>query len=470
LVGWRLARFITREDQDLYYQHRKQLFTTGEPQMCELHLVRQDGTPFGVLVEMTVTQDAEHGAAVCRTTLSDITERKRTEEALRAANLQLAETDQRKNDFLAVLSHELRNPLTPIRNGLYILERVAPGSEQAKRAQEIISRQTSQLVHLVDDLLDVTRITRNKIQLQRHLLDLNELVRRAVEDYHALFEEKGLRLETHLASERLSVNGDEVRLAQVIGNLLQNALKFTSRGGRVSINTAVSSAGGRATLRIVDNGAGIAPEMLPRLFQPFMQADMTLDRSKGGLGLGLALVKNLVVLHGGEVCAHSTGPGQGAEFVIEVPLDAPTAAETRALPTVAGRSGRRVLVIEDNLDVANSLRDALVLGGHTVAVAYNGPEGLARAREFKPEVVFCDIGLPGMDGFEVARAFRADETLKNIVLVALSGYALPEDLQRAAEAGFQHHLVKPPNLEKLEQLLAKLPTAGSVDPNNQTAV
>jgi CheY-like chemotaxis protein len=240
----------------------------------------------------------------------------------------------------------------------------------------------------------------------------------------------------------------------VVGNLLQNAAKFTPAGGRVVVSTAAAPSRGRATLRVSDNGVGIEPLILRRLFEPFMQAEATLDRSKGGLGLGLALVKGLVEMHGGEVCAHSDGPGRGAEFVVELPLEAPATAQV--IPTAVGahRSGRRVLIIEDNIDAADSLREVLAFGNHVIEVAYNGPEGLARAREFKPEIVLCDIGLPGMDGYQVARAFRADEALKGVYLVALSGYALPEDLQRAAEAGFDRHLAKPPSPEKIEEALA----------------
>jgi two-component system CheB/CheR fusion protein len=393
--------------------------------------------------------------------MRDITKRKGAEEALRVANAQLTEADQRKNEFLAVLSHELRNPLTPIRNSLYILERVAPGGDQARRALEVIGRQSGQLARLVDDLLDVTRISRNKIQLQRGPLDLNELVRRTVEDHHSLFEGKRIAVETTFAAEWLPISGDAARLAQMVGNLLHNAAKFTPAGGRVVVSTAAATARGRATLRVSDNGIGIDSAMLTRLFQPFMQAEATLDRSKGGLGLGLALVKGLVEMHGGEVCAHSDGSGKGAEFVVELPLQATSA--DRASPTAVGAkpSGRRVLIIEDNIDAADSLRDVLAFGDHVVEVAYNGPEGLARAREFKPEVVLCDIGLPGMDGFEVARAFRADDALKGVFLVALSGYALPEDLQRAHEAGFDRHLAKPPSLEKIEQVLALTPAEKS---------
>jgi two-component system CheB/CheR fusion protein len=386
--------------------------------------------------------------------MRDITKRKGAEEALRVANAQLTEADQRKNEFLAVLSHELRNPLTPIRNSLYILERVAPGGDQARRAQGVIGRQSGQLARLVDDLLDVTRISRNKIQLQRGPLDLNELVRRTVEDHHSLFEGKGIAVETTFAAERLPISGDAARLAQMVGNLLHNAAKFTPAGGRVVVSTAIATSRARATLRVSDNGVGIEPAMLRRLFQPFMQAEATLDRSKGGLGLGLALVKGLVEMHGGEVRAHSDGPGKGAEFVVELPLDTKSADQASPTAVAAKPSGRRVLVIEDNVDAADSLREVLAFGDHVVEVAYNGPEGLVRAREFKPEVVLCDIGLPGMDGYQVARAFRADDALKGVFLVALSGYALPEDLQRAEEAGFDRHLAKPPSLEKIEEALA----------------
>ena len=383
-------------------------------------------------------------------------ERMQAQAALRAANQQLVEADQRKNEFLAVLSHELRNPLAPIRNSLYILDRAVPGSEQARRAQMVIDRQVGHLSHLVDDLLDVTRISRNKIRLERQLLEVNDLVRRTVEDHRLLFEKGEIQLEVRLAPERVGVNADGTRLAQVIGNLLQNAAKFTGKGGRAMVSASVDPAKRQAVVRVSDTGAGIPPELLDRLFQPFMQADTTLDRSKGGLGLGLALVKGLVELHGGEASAHSDGLGKGAEFVVRLPLAIDGVVAPEASRGSARCSGRRVLIIEDNIDAANSLREALELGGHEVAVAYDGPDGLAKAREFRPEVVFCDIGLPGMDGFEVARAFRADQALNAAFLVALSGYALPEDLQRASEAGFHRHLAKPPSFEKLEHVLAEL--------------
>jgi two-component system CheB/CheR fusion protein len=377
----------------------------------------------------------------------------RAEEALRESEQCLREIDQRKNEFMAMLSHELRNPLAPIRNSLYILERAAPGGDQAKRAQAVIDRQIGQLARLVDDLLDVTRITRNKIELQRKRLEFNELVQRSVEDQRSVFEKSGVHIDMELAPVSAFVAADCERLSQVVGNLLQNAAKFTPRGGSVRISVTTDPASRRAILRVADTGVGMQPETVSRLFQPFMQADQTLDRSKGGLGLGLALVKGLVELHGGEVCAHSEGLGKGAVFTIGLPLEEAASVEAVATPAVVHRGGRRVLIIEDNVDAADSLREALTFGNHEVVVAYNGPEGIAKARALRPEVVLCDIGLPGVDGYEVARAFRADESLKGTFLVALSGYALREDLQRARDAGFDHHMAKPPSLRALEELL-----------------
>jgi PAS domain S-box-containing protein len=388
--------------------------------------------------------------------IRDITERKQADDKLRASNLELAEADRRKNDFMAVLSHELRNPLAPIRNSTYILERAVPGGEQSRRAVAVIERQAGQLARLVDDLLDVTRITRNKIQLQRETIELNDLAQHTIEDQRSLFDRAEVRLEFNPAPAPVFVDVDRNRVAQIIGNLLQNAAKFTGRGGSTRITITTEAAEKRAVIQIADTGVGMAPEMLSRLFQPFSQADSTLDRSKGGLGLGLALAKGLAELHGGDVTANSAGLGQGAEFVVRLPL----AMEKPATPqpgASATKSHRRVLVIEDNLDAADSLRDVLAFGEHEIEVAYNGPDGIAKARKFRPEVVLCDIGLPGMDGYEVARAFRADATLKGAFLVALTGYALPEDLERAQAAGFARHLAKPPSLEKLGEILAEVP-------------
>jgi CheY-like chemotaxis protein len=358
-------------------------------------------------------------------------------------------------EFLAVLSHELRNPLAPIKISLYTLDRAAPGSAQAARAKAVIERQVEQLSRLVDDLLDVTRIARDKIRLQMQGVDVNRLVERAVEDHRLLFEKSGVQLHVAAAEEGPHVMADPVRLVQVVGNLLQNAAKFTPPGGHAFVSVATDRSAQLAVIRVADNGVGMNAETLSTLFQPFMQSDTTLDRSKSGLGIGLALVKGLVDLHGGRVDVHSDGPGKGATFTVHLPLGVgPEEAEPRPSPAV-NPGKRRVLVIEDNRDAAESLREVLALSGHEVAVAHNGLEGLARARELQPEVIICDIGLPGMDGYQVARALRADLTLRRTLLVALSGYAQPEDLERSRQAGFDHHLAKPPGLEKLEEIIAR---------------
>jgi PAS domain S-box-containing protein len=369
----------------------------------------------------------------------------------------LEETDRRRSQFLAVLSHELRNPLAPIRTSLHILERAAPGGEHAKRALAVIDRQVGHLTRLIDDLLDVTRVSRGKIRLQRELLDLTALIRRTVEDHRSLFVQRGIELQddTSASSESLWVKGDGTRLSQVLGNLLQNAAKFTPRGGRTAIRVKRRDRPDVALVSVRDTGVGIAREMLPRLFEPFAQAESTLDRARGGLGLGLALVKGLVELHDGTVQVHSDGPGTGAEFTVQLPLEPKPTATASQLAPLPKPTGQRVLVIEDNVDTAESLRQVLELDEDTVEVANSGADGIDKARSFKPDVVLCDIGLPGMDGYQVARAMRADPELQAIRLVALTGYAGPEDVARAREAGFDHHLAKPHNIQRLEQILAE---------------
>jgi PAS domain S-box-containing protein len=386
-------------------------------------------------------------------TTRDVTDRKRMEDELRAIKEQLEEADRRKDHFLAVLSHELRNPLAPIKNSLYILDRAVPGGDQARRAKDVVARQVDQLSHLVDDLLDVTRITRGKIQLQRRRLELNELVRRTIEDHRALFETAGVRLELTPALQPVFIDGDWSRIAQVVSNLLQNSAKFTPRDGHVWVSVARETEARQAAIRVADTGAGMSQHLLSRLFQPFMQADETLDRSKGGLGLGLALVRGIVELHGGSIHATSPGPNRGSEFVVRLPLDVSAPAETAPPCGPVEAPRHRVLIIEDNADAAESLQGVLELQGHAVFVAHDGVAGLELAREVQPDIVLCDIGLPGMDGYEVARALRSDERLRTMRVVALSGYAQPEDLRRAAQAGFDAHLAKPPSLDKLEAVL-----------------
>ena len=395
----------------------------------------------------------------------DITERKQAEQALRQSEAELREADRRKNEFMAMLSHELRNPLAPIRNSLYVLGRTVPGSEQATRANAVINRQVEHLTGLVDDLLDITRISRGKIRLERRRVELNDLVRRTVEDHRSLFEENGVAIESKFAPEPLFVNADPTRLAQVVGNLLGNAAKFAGKGGLARVRVSTDPATQKPTIVVADSGAGMTEETLAHLFEPFMQGESTLDRSQGGLGLGLALAQELVKLHGGHIRAHSDGAGQGAEFVVSLPDDQIDSEPDATTATSSTITRRRVLIIEDNIDAADSLREALELDEHQVAVAHDGPSGLALARSFHPEVVLCDVGLPGMNGYDVARAFRADEALKRTFLVAVTGYALPEDLQHATEAGFQRHLAKPLSLQGLQELLSSLPDRPQQQPS-----
>jgi PAS domain S-box-containing protein len=407
----------------------------------------------------------------------DITERKQAAEALRKANELLEqrvldrtaelerangllrEAAHQKDQFLAILAHELRNPLAPIRNGLYVLERTPSDSDHAQRARAVIDRQVSHLTRLVDDLLDVSRIAHGKVQLRRERVDLDEITSRTAEDLRSVFARQHVELDVLRAGRAVWVNGDATRLAQAIGNLLTNAAKFTPRGGKATVSLRVDAERKDAVLVVTDTGSGIAPDVLRNLFEPFAQADTTLDRSKGGLGLGLALVKGLVEMHGGSVSVVSAGLGAGATFTIRLPLDVEKVTAQQAPRRERDSPRRRVLVIEDNVDAAETLKDALELIGHVVAIAHDGPQGIAEARVFAPNVVLCDIGLPGLNGYEVARAFRRDADLGRIALVALTGYAQPDDVRKALDAGFDAHLAKPPSMDAIESALDKASSA-----------
>jgi two-component system CheB/CheR fusion protein len=372
-------------------------------------------------------------------------------EARRRAD-QLAEADRRKDEFLAMLAHELRNPLAPIRTAIDLLGRVPPGTEQATRAQRVIGRQAEHMARLVDDLLDVSRVTRGQLRLQVVPLDLAEVTRMVADDYRPVFANAGVALALEVSVRRVPVEGDATRLGQVVGNLLSNSAKFTPRGGKAFVS--VEAVGDRARLCVRDTGAGIDPAIRERLFQPFTQSDRTLARSSGGLGLGLSLVKGIIDLHGGTVQARSGGVGRGSELIVELPLsgDAPRAARTETARSPA--RPLRVLVVEDNEDAAETLRMFLELEGHAVEVAGDGDDALSKSATFVPDVVLCDIGLPGKDGYEVARAIRHEGRAAEAVLVAVTGYAGPEDVRRAAEAGFDHHVPKPADMDVVRDILA----------------
>jgi PAS domain S-box-containing protein len=382
-------------------------------------------------------------------TNTDIEDQKRAEEALQDA-------DRRKDEFLAMLAHELRNPLAPVRNAVAILRLADPRDCVAEQARTMIDRQVAHMARLIDDLLDVSRISRGKVLLRKGPCDLTEIVRTTVEDYRGVLEATGLRLDVDLPDHPMPMHGDRTRLAQALGNLLHNANKFTDAGGRVSVRLSFDPASQLATLSIRDTGIGMDGEMLRRVFDAFSQANRSLDRSRGGLGLGLALVKGLIRLHDGTVQAWSEGRGKGSEFTIRLPLR-PSAAMAELGHSSGPAARQRILIVEDNTDAADSLRTLLLLAGHDVHVVCTGCAAIEAVETFRPEAVICDIGLPGgMDGYELARSLRLDPAQANTLLIALTGYGQEDDVRRAHEAGFDWHLTKPVDFDELRRVLATL--------------
>jgi PAS domain S-box-containing protein len=430
---------------DLHMREIAQVIASRQPIKGEVPFRAPLTGIFGVYEYIfTPVLGADGAVEIVAGTTRDVTDRKRAEEALRDA-------DRRKDEFLGMLSHELRNPLAPIRNSTYILQRAPPGSEQARRAQDVIVRQTEHLTRLVDDLLDITRIARGKIELRRSRLDLRDVVSRAADDFRVLLHDRCVRFEVVLPDRKLWADADATRITQVVGNLLHNASKFTRRGDTVTLT--VGEAERTAEIRVRDTGAGIDPELLGRIFDPFVQGERTLARTDGGLGLGLALVKGITELHGGSVRVGSAGQGKGSEFVVRLPLLSSLDAASPPPPRAERRRGRHsVLVVDDNADAAESLAEIVRLLGHGAEVAYDGRTALERARTGAPTVVLCDLGLPGMSGYDVARALR-EELPRRLRLIAVSGYAQPEDVQRALDAGFDGHVAKPCDPEKVERLL-----------------
>jgi PAS domain S-box-containing protein len=379
----------------------------------------------------------------------DITERKQAAEALQ-------EADRRKDEFLAMLAHELRNPLAAVSNALNILRHPEASSADAERARAVMERQVHHLGRLVDDLLDVSRIMRGHIELRKESVDVATVIGRAVETVQPIIDSRGHNLNVTLPSEPVCLEGDLVRLAQVFGNLLANAAKFTEGRGTIHLNASVED--GEAKVSVRDNGVGIAPEVLPQVFDLFVQADQSIARSRGGLGIGLTIARRLVEMHGGRIAALSAGPGRGSEFVVHLPISARTASPKprEPVPTVHEPSPRRrILVVDDNIDAADSLAILLSCSGAEVRVAYDGPSALTAAHDFRPEVVFLDIGLPGMSGYEVARCLRTDSGFRPTLLIALTGYGQESDRRRAQDAGFDAHLVKPTDLDAVRALLAR---------------
>ena len=399
-------------------------------------------TAYQALLSMTAQAKANQDL------IAEIAERQRAEEALR-------EADGRKTQFLAMLAHELRNPLAPIRNAVEILRRSGGDEQKMKPVTEMMQRQVGQMVRLVDDLLDVSRISRGKIELRREPVELASVVYHAVEAIRPVCASMDHELTVTLPPEPTYLNADPTRLTQVVGNLLNNACKFTEKGGHIRLT--VERQGTQVLVRVQDTGIGIAAEQLPRIFEMFVQADTSLERSRDGLGLGLTLVKNLVEMHDGSVVGSSAGVGQGSEFVVRLPLlSGPPPPQARepydAEPDAMVQ--RRILLVDDNRDSADSLAMLLKVMGHEVRIAHDGLEAVEGAATFQPHVILLDIGLPRLNGYEAARRIREQQRHKDLTLVALTGFGQDEDRRRAEEAGFDAHMVKPVDFAALAKLLA----------------
>ncbi|MEW6024969.1 MAG: ATP-binding protein [Pseudomonadota bacterium] len=456
IVGKTARAALPEVEGQGYFELLDQVYTSGEPfvgHAVPLKVAREPGAPLELRYIDFVYQPIRdpHGTVVgIFVEGSDVTPRKQIEDELRAANRQ-------KDQFLAMLAHELRNPLAPITTAAHLLKMGTLDAKAVRNASEIISRQAEHMTSLVNDLLDVSRVTRGLVTLEKEELDVNVVVAGALEQVRPLIESKRHALTMELSGEPVHVLGDRTRLVQVLSNILNNAAKYTPAGGQIALR--VFAHGDRVTVTVTDNGIGIEPDVLPYIFDLFTQAERTPDRSQGGLGIGLALVKSLIVLHGGTVDARAAPAGErGSEFEIclprlEVGAEAPAADIVEEAPQQAPL---RVLVVDDNQDAAELLGTVLEVQGHAVSVEYDGRGALQRARQVRPQVMLLDIGLPDTDGYALARQLRAIPELQGVVLVALTGYGQPEDQRLAEEAGFNHHLVKPADLNRVAEILAEV--------------
>lgn len=413
-------------------------------------LIAKDGTELAIDDSGAPIRDA-HGRIVgVVLVFRDITQRRGSERALEDA-------DRRKDEFLAMLAHELRNPLAPIRNAAHTLALLGTGDDRVRWVSGVIERQVGLMTRLVDDLLDVSRITSGKITLQRATVSMREVLAQAVETARPLAESRGQALEVDVPEDAAWVDGDPARLAQAVGNLLDNAIKYTDDGGRIGLRARVEA--DEVVIVVEDSGVGVDPELLPHVFDLFIQADRSLERKQGGLGLGLTLVRRLVEMHGGRVEAASAGPGLGSAFTIRLPCLAAEVVEPApaAEPAEAARPpgpARRILVVDDHQDSTDSLALFLRLRGHEVRTAPDGPTALDEIERYRPEVVFLDLGLPGMSGYDVARRVRMRTDLGPLQLVALTGYGTDGDRQKTRDAGFDVHLAKPVDPRAVDALLA----------------
>ncbi|HUQ69317.1 MAG TPA: ATP-binding protein [Planctomycetaceae bacterium] len=481
LLALPLSGFVEGEDRPKFLDHMRRcraavheqvttelsLRTTTEKIMPVLLVSRRAADSFRTIVfdrteQLRLDQAIRDANARLEDRVQERTaELKRTNERLQAeidqrliAEKALQESHRRKDEFLAMLAHELRNPLGPIRNAATLIELCAADRSELREASEVIERQVGHMGRIVDDLLDVSRIAQGKVRVVSEPVPFRKLLAQVLEDFRGVFTSNELSLTADLFAGELWVLGDPVRLSQILGNLLHNAIKFTDPGGTITVRLQYRRTLDEALLTVQDSGVGISAEMLARLFVPFSQADTNLSRSRGGLGLGLALVHGLVELHGGHVEAFSLGEGQGAMFTVRLPLmPTPQDALTPPMQPESHGPGLRILVIDDQRDAVLTMERLLARLGHTVFTACNGEEGLRLAREKHPQIIFSDIGLPGINGYEVAQALRSDAGVDAALLVAVTGYGQDEDVRRALAAGFDRHLVKPIALSDLVHML-----------------
>lgn len=455
--GTPVARLMppAHEDEEADVQARMQ---RGERiAHSEATVLNRDGRSVYLSVAISPLRDANGAVIGISRVVRDISDSKRLQEELKAVAAGLAEQDRRKNEFLAILAHELRNPLAPLRNALQILQQTDPDMPADRAAIAMMVRQMAQMVRLVDELLDVSRVSRGKIELRKGPVELTSLVDDAAEAARSECDSMRQELIVSVPPEPMFVDGDPVRLLQVIGNLLSNASKFTEGGGRIELR--LDREGNGALIRVRDNGIGITKAQLSRIFDMFAQADNSLERTRSGLGIGLTLVKRLVEMHGGSVFAHSAGAGQGSEFVVRLPVLTETQSsqppERLEHAPMTARAGR-ILVVDDNHDSADSLATLLQMRGYEVYTAYDGVRAVEDAVTVRPDLILLDLGLPGLNGFEAARRIREQRSERHFMLVALTGLAQEDDRRRSREAGFDAHLVKPVAIEDVEALLDRL--------------
>jgi PAS domain S-box-containing protein len=455
LVGRPIRELLGRSCHDLFQvsAERSPFTRMKESGARETIEVSSEGWWLQIVADPFIDGSGTLGGAVY--IVADETSRHQAEEELQRRAERLLEMDRRKDEFLAMLAHELRNPLGPIRNAVELLRISRGDTALAQRSEGIIARQVTHMARLVDDLLDVSRITRGRIQLRRQPIDLASLVQSVVATLKHVLEERKHTFELRLERAPMQVLGDPTRLEQVIANLLHNAAKYTDPGGHITLT--LSSDGDEALVEVRDNGIGLTPEARDRVFEMFMQVDRSLARSQGGLGIGLTLARTLVEMHGGSITVASEGAGTGSVFTVRLPLLKTTVPAPNGVAASNGTTTtparRRVLVVEDNIDSAQTLATLLTLHGHEVQTAYEGLAALAAAETFHPDVVLLDIGLPGMDGYEVARELRRRNPTGRTILVALTGYGQESDRRAAEEAGFDRHFVKPMPLDMLWELL-----------------